>query len=156
MGRSRKITGSATSPTPKRAARRPQQDASVQEGRRVLEIEARAVQELMARLDDRFASAVNFLYECQGKVVISGMGKSGLIGQKIAATLASTGTPSFFLHPAEGVHGDLGMLARRDVLIAISNSGETRPWDLGMLARRDVLISPIAARHRKSSNCYPS
>ena len=126
MGRSRKITGSATSPTPKRAARRPQQDASVQEGRRVLEIEARAVQELMARLDDRFASAVNFLYECQGKVVISGMGKSGLIGQKIAATLASTGTPSFFLHPAEGVHGDLGMLARRDVLIAISNSGETQ------------------------------
>jgi arabinose-5-phosphate isomerase len=98
----------------------------VQEGRRVLEIEARAVQELMARLDDRFASAVNFLYECQGKVVISGMGKSGLIGQKIAATLASTGTPSFFLHPAEGVHGDLGMLARRDVLIAISNSGETQ------------------------------
>lgn len=98
----------------------------MQEGRRVLEIEARAVQELMARLDDRFASAVNFLYECQGKVVISGMGKSGLIGQKIAATLASTGTPSFFLHPAEGVHGDLGMLARRDVLIAISNSGETQ------------------------------
>ena len=84
-----------------------------------MEIEARAVQELMARLDDRFASAVNFLYACQGKVVISGMGKSGLIGQKIAATLASTGTPSFFLHPAEGVHGDLGMLARRDVLIAI-------------------------------------
>ena len=70
--------------------------------------------------------AVTLLYECQGKVVISGMGKSGLIGQKIAATLASTGTPSFFLHPAEGVHGDLGMLARRDVLIAISNSGETQ------------------------------
>ncbi|HQR16474.1 MAG TPA: SIS domain-containing protein, partial [Nitrospira sp.] len=101
-------------------------DASVREGIRVLDIEARAVLDLKARLDERFARAVTLLYECQGKVVISGMGKSGLIGQKIAATLASTGTPSFFLHPAEGVHGDLGMLARRDVLIAISNSGETQ------------------------------
>jgi arabinose-5-phosphate isomerase len=68
---------------------------------------------------------VDLLYGCAGKVVVSGMGKSGLIGQKIAATLASTGTPAFFLHPAEGIHGDLGMLARRDVLIALSNSGET-------------------------------
>jgi len=91
-----------------------------------LEVEARAVQDLISRLDERFAHAVTFLYECQGKVVISGMGKSGLIGQKIAATLASTGTPSFFLHPAEGVHGDLGMLAKQDALIAISNSGETQ------------------------------
>lgn len=98
----------------------------MREGRRVLEIEARAVQELTARLDGRFAQAVDILYRCTGKVVISGMGKSGLIGQKIAATMASTGTPSFFLHPAEGIHGDLGMLARRDVLIAISNSGETQ------------------------------
>ena len=91
-----------------------------------MEIEARAVQDLITRLDERFARAVNILYECRGKVVISGMGKSGLIGQKIAATLASTGTPSFFLHPAEGVHGDLGMLAKQDALIAISNSGETQ------------------------------
>ncbi len=98
----------------------------MREGRRVLEIEARAVQDLTARLDGRFAQAVDILYRCTGKVVISGMGKSGLIGQKIAATMASTGTPSFFLHPAEGIHGDLGMLARRDVLIAISNSGETQ------------------------------
>ncbi|HET8579828.1 MAG TPA: KpsF/GutQ family sugar-phosphate isomerase, partial [Nitrospiraceae bacterium] len=73
----------------------------------------------------RFTEAVDLLYRCAGKVVVSGMGKSGLIGQKIAATLASTGTPAFFLHPAEGIHGDLGMLARRDALIAISNSGET-------------------------------
>ena len=69
---------------------------------------------------------MDVLYTCQGKVVVSGMGKSGLIGQKIAATLASTGTPSFFLHPAEGVHGDLGMLTRGDAMIAISNSGETQ------------------------------
>jgi arabinose-5-phosphate isomerase len=81
---------------------------------------------LTARLDDRFAQAVDILYRCRGKVVISGMGKSGLIGQKIAATMASTGTPSFFLHPAEGIHGDLGMVARHDVMIAISNSGEVQ------------------------------
>ena len=100
--------------------------ASLNEGRRVLQIEARAVETLIDRLDERFTQAVDLLYNCKGKVVVSGMGKSGLIGQKIAATLASTGTPSFFLHPAEGVHGDLGMLARRDALIAISNSGETK------------------------------
>ncbi|HSA62200.1 MAG TPA: KpsF/GutQ family sugar-phosphate isomerase [Nitrospiraceae bacterium] len=99
---------------------------SLGDGKRVLEIEARAVQALIDRLDSRFAKAVDLLAQCKGKVVVSGMGKSGLIGQKIAATLASTGTSSFFLHPAEGVHGDLGMLARRDALIAISNSGETQ------------------------------
>ena len=99
---------------------------SVGEGRRVLTIEARAVQTLIDRLDDRFAEAVELLFSCAGKVVVTGMGKSGLVGQKIAATLASTGTPAFFLHPAEGIHGDLGMLGRRDVVIAISNSGETQ------------------------------
>jgi arabinose-5-phosphate isomerase len=99
---------------------------SLDAGRRVLDIEARAVQALIQRLDGGFSKAVDLLYDCKGKVVVSGMGKSGLIGQKIAATMASTGTPSFFLHPAEGLHGDLGMLARRDVLIAISNSGETQ------------------------------
>jgi arabinose-5-phosphate isomerase len=99
---------------------------SLADGRRVLAIEAQAVQALIDRLDAKFAKAVDLLVHCKGKVVVSGMGKSGLIGQKIAATLASTGTSSFFLHPAEGVHGDLGMLARRDALVAISNSGETQ------------------------------
>ena len=99
---------------------------SLDAGRRVLDIEARAVQALIQRLDGGFSEAVDLLYDCKGKVVVSGMGKSGLIGQKIAATMASTGTPSFFLHPAEGLHGDLGMVARRDLLIAISNSGETQ------------------------------
>ncbi|MGH7235351.1 MAG: KpsF/GutQ family sugar-phosphate isomerase [Nitrospiraceae bacterium] len=98
---------------------------SIPQGKRVLEIEARAIAGLVDRLDHRFTDAVDLLFRCTGKVVVSGMGKSGLIGQKIAATLASTGTPAFFLHPAEGVHGDLGMLARRDVFIALSNSGET-------------------------------
>jgi len=98
---------------------------SLEHGKRVLEIEARAIASLVDRLDDRFTQAVELLFVCSGKVVVSGMGKSGLIGQKIAATLASTGTPAFFLHPAEGIHGDLGMLARHDTVIALSNSGET-------------------------------
>lgn len=98
---------------------------SIQQGKRVLEIEARAIAALADRLDERFAKAVDLLHKCAGKVVVSGMGKSGLIGQKIAATMASTGTPAFFVHPADGIHGDLGMLARQDTLLAISNSGET-------------------------------
>lgn len=93
--------------------------------RRVLQIEADAVQTLKERLDDNFVKAINILLACQGKVVITGMGKSGLICHKIAATMASTGTPTFFLHPAEGIHGDLGMLSRGDVVIAVSYSGET-------------------------------
>jgi arabinose-5-phosphate isomerase len=98
---------------------------SLEHGKRVHDIEARAIASLVDRLDDRFTQAVEILFVCSGKVVVSGMGKSGLIGQKIAATLASTGTPAFFLHPAEGIHGDLGMLARHDTVIALSNSGET-------------------------------
>ncbi|HKE61109.1 MAG TPA: KpsF/GutQ family sugar-phosphate isomerase [Nitrospira sp.] len=100
--------------------------SSLAEGKRVLAIEARAVQALIDRLDEQFNKAVDLLFQCKGKVVVSGMGKSGLVGQKIAATMASTGTPAFFLHPAEGIHGDLGMVGRKDVVIAISNSGETQ------------------------------
>jgi len=91
----------------------------------VLKIEARGIDALGARLDDSFLRAVELLYDCQGKVVITGMGKSGIISRKIAATLASTGTPSFFLHAGEGIHGDLGMVMRGDVIVAVSNSGET-------------------------------
>ncbi len=98
---------------------------SIPSGKRVLEIEARAITALIGRLDGRFDAAVTLLVGCAGKVVVTGMGKSGLIGQKIAATLASTGTPSFFLHPAEAIHGDLGMVTRGDVVVALSNSGET-------------------------------
>ena len=93
--------------------------------KRVLRIEADAVLALESRLDGEFTRAVELILECPGRVVISGMGKSGLICQKIASTMASTGTPSFFLHPAEGVHGDLGMLMKGDVVVAVSNSGET-------------------------------
>lgn len=98
---------------------------SLEIARTVLEIEARALGDLVARLDSRFVRAVDILMSCQGRVVVAGMGKSGLIGQKISATLSSTGTPSFFLHPAEALHGDLGRLVRHDVLLALSYSGET-------------------------------
>jgi arabinose-5-phosphate isomerase len=117
---------------------------SIKQGKRVLEIEARAIAALVDRLDDRFAKAVDLLYSCTGKVVVSGMGKSGLIGQKIAATMASTGTPAFFVHPADGIHGDLGMLARNDALLAISNSGETEEV-LKLLPFMKRLSIPIIA-----------
>jgi len=94
-------------------------------GRRVLEIESRAVGDLATRLDERFDRAVEMLGACEGRIVVTGMGKSGLIGQKIAATLSSTGRPANFMHPAEAIHGDLGMLTEKDVLLALSNSGET-------------------------------
>jgi arabinose-5-phosphate isomerase len=92
---------------------------------RVLGLEAEAIRALIPRLDDAFDRATDLLGGCRGRVIVSGMGKSGLVGRKIAATLASTGTPAYFLHPAEGVHGDLGMVAKGDVILAISNSGET-------------------------------
>lgn len=122
----RRVTTTKVTKSKNVQAASPKGGTSLDAGRRVLGIEARAVQALVQRLDGGFTQAVDLLYQCKGKVVVSGMGKSGLIGQKIAATMASTGTPSFFLHPAEGLHGDLGMLARHDVLIAISNSGETQ------------------------------
>jgi len=95
------------------------------EARRVLRIEAQAITHLIKRLGPEFEQAVELLFRCQGRVVVTGLGKSGVIGQKIAATLASTGTPSIFLHAAEAVHGDLGMVVANDAVIAISNSGET-------------------------------
>ncbi len=95
------------------------------EARRALEIEQRGLEEVKARLGDAFVRAVEMLYACKGKVVVSGVGKSGHVAHKIAATLASTGTPAFFLHPAEAIHGDLGMVSRGDVVLALSNSGNT-------------------------------
>jgi len=92
---------------------------------RVLRMEADAILGLIPKIDERFERAVELLRGCGGRVIVTGMGKSGLIGRKIAATLASTGTPAHFLHPAEGVHGDLGMVARGDVVLALSNSGQT-------------------------------
>src|SRR5262247_3296121 len=92
---------------------------------RVLRLEAESIAALRQRLDDRFVKAVELVRDCRGRVIVTGMGKSGIIGRKIAASLASTGTPAYFLHPAEGVHGDIGLLGREDVVLALSNSGET-------------------------------
>ena len=91
----------------------------------VLLIEANAVEALAEKLDNNFTKAVELILHCQGRVVVSGMGKSGHIGNKIASTFASTGTPAFFMHPAEASHGDLGMITKEDVVIALSNSGES-------------------------------
>jgi arabinose-5-phosphate isomerase len=93
--------------------------------KKVLTIEALSIQELKDRINEDFIRAVEIIHNSKGRVVITGIGKSGLVGRKIAATLASTGTPSFFMHPAEASHGDLGMVTEDDVVIAISNSGET-------------------------------
>lgn len=112
--------------------------------RRVLRIEAEAIEGLLARLDERFDRAVELLLGCKGRVVVTGMGKSGLIGRKIAATFASTGTPSIFLHAAEALHGDLGILLRDDVLLAISYSGESEEI-VGLLEPAKRLGLPVVA-----------
>ncbi len=110
----------------------------IETGREVLRIEAHAVLSLIDRLGPSFVEAVRMILECRGRVVVSGMGKSGHIGHKIAATMASTGTPTFFVHPAEASHGDLGMITPDDVVIALSNSGESSEL---------VAIVPLLKRH---------
>jgi arabinose-5-phosphate isomerase len=119
--------------------------------RRALAIEARAVEALLARLDGRFAAACRVCLECQGRVVVMGMGKSGHIARKIAATLASTGTPAFFLHPAEASHGDLGMITRGDAVLALSNSGET-PELLLLLPHLKRLAVPLVVMAGKTDS----
>jgi len=98
---------------------------TIRQAKDVIRIEAEAVQSLIDRIDKRFADALKMILSAKGRVVVTGIGKSGMIGRKIAATLTSTGTPSLFLHPVEGIHGDLGMITRDDVVLAISNSGQT-------------------------------
>ncbi|HEA8076917.1 TPA: KpsF/GutQ family sugar-phosphate isomerase [Campylobacter jejuni] len=98
---------------------------AIEIAKEVFKIEAESISDLASHLDENFNQAVEFIFHSQGRCIVSGMGKSGHIGAKIAATLASTGTPSFFVHPGEALHGDLGMITPQDVLIAISNSGET-------------------------------
>src|SRR5687767_3183235 len=110
---------------PRSIGRAPKEDATLAMAREVLEIEAKAVTDLIERLDQSFTHAVQMIMACRGRVVVSGIGKSGHIARKIASTLASTGTPAFFVHPAEASHGDLGMVSRDDIFLALSNSGET-------------------------------
>ncbi len=98
---------------------------SIETGKKVLRTEARAITKALKRINHRFAKAVDILYQCRGQVVVTGMGKSGLVGRKIAATMTSIGTPAVFLHPAEAIHGDIGIIHPEDVVIALSTSGET-------------------------------
>ncbi len=115
---------------------------SIETARRVLRIEVEAIEGLMARLDATFDRAVEILFGCKGRVVVTGMGKSGLIGRKIAATFSSTGTPSVFLHPAEALHGDLGMILSGDAVLAISYGGETEEI-VALLATIKRLALPL-------------
>ena len=116
--------------------------------RKVLETEAAAILALVPRIDERFERAIALLLQCRGRVILTGMGKSGIICRKIAATLTSTGTASLFLHPAEAVHGDLGLIQGDDVVIAISSSGETAEVLRTEMAHRGLSVV-IAVRECK-------
>src|SRR5215470_16056072 len=117
---------------------RPADGEALRRGRRVLAIEIAALQAVAQRLDERFERAVQILANCRGKVVVTGIGKSGVICRKIAATLASTGTPAAFLHAAEAAHGDFGMVSKDDVVLALSHSGEVQEV---------VRLLPLIKRH---------
>ncbi len=127
------------------------QDTAIVTAKRVLEIESRAVKSLIDRLDGNFSKAVEMIFSTTGKVVVSGMGKSGIICQKIASTFASTGTSAFFLHPAEGVHGDLGMVMKNDILLSVSNSGETAELIKILQVVKRLGIRMIAMTGKKDS-----
>ncbi len=117
-----------------------------------LRIEAAAVENLIARVDEEFVAAVREILRCKGRVIVTGMGKSGHVGRKIAATLASTGTPAFFLHPAEAYHGDLGMITENDIVVAISNSGESSEIVNILPVIRRIGAKIIAMSGRKTSS----
>jgi len=128
----------------------------IDRGRRVLSTEAAAVAALEHRLDESFARACQLLLACEGRIVVTGMGKSGHIANKIAATLASTGSPAFFLHPAEAIHGDVGMITGKDVVLAISNSGETDELltILPIIKRLDVPLIALTGKDGSTLSRY--
>ena len=117
---------------------------TLKQAREVLKIEAESILELIPKLDENFSKAVETIYGAKGRVIVSGIGKSGLIGRKIVATFTSTGTPAIFLHPVEGMHGDLGIVTKGDVFIAISNSGETAELN-ELIARIGPIGPPLIA-----------
>src|SRR5579883_2262795 len=121
-------------------------------GRAVIEIEAQMISSLIDRIDENFAKACQYLFNCEGRIVVIGVGKSGHIGKKIAATFASTGSPAFFIHPSEAKHGDIGMLTQQDVLLVLSNSGESEEIIsiLPVIKRLDIPL--IALTGRKNSS----
>jgi len=120
------------------------EDRSIAQAREVLRIEAESLFNLIGRVGEPFARAVELIYGCKGRVIVAGIGKSGLIGRKIVATLTSTGTQAIFLHPVEGLHGDLGIVRKEDVLLAISHSGETAELNLLIESIRDLGVPRIA------------
>ncbi len=132
----------------------PQFDAAraVQMAREALQIEAQALSELVPRLGEAFAQAVQAVLACKGRVAVMGMGKSGHVGRKIAATLASTGTPALFVHPAEASHGDLGMVTSKDVVLALSNSGESDELNAVLPVAKRLGVTIIAMTGRADSS----
>jgi len=126
-------------------------DQAIARAKEVLKTEAESILQLIGKVGDSFARAVDIIYRSKGRVIITGIGKSGLIGKKIAATLTSTGTQAIFLHPVEGIHGDLGIVTKDDVIIAISNSGETSELNLIISAIREISTPVIALTGNLSS-----
>lgn len=123
-----------------------------EQARRCLALEAKAIEAMLSRIDENFNQVIEMILLCRGRVVVTGIGKSGLIGRKVSATLASTGTPSFFLHPSEGLHGDIGMVTHDDIVLAFSNSGETAEI-LGLLpALKRIGAQIIAMCGRQESS----
>lgn len=126
-------------------------DESIKQAREVLKIEAESILNLVDKIDENFSEAVEIIYRSKGRVIVTGIGKSGLIGKKIVATLTSTGTPAIFLHPVEGMHGDLGIVTKNDVMLALSNSGETFELNMLISSARDIGVPLIAFTGNLSS-----
>ena len=124
----------------------------INEAKRVLDLELQAIEAQKTVIDDNFVKAIELLDSCESKVIITGMGKSGLIGRKISSTLSSTGTPSLFIHPAESAHGDLGVIQKGDVVIAISNSGESKEMApmLNYLKRKGIKLIGMTSKKGSS------
>ena len=129
-----------------------EEDQSIQQAKEVLRLEAESILQLIDRVGEDFSQAVELIYRCTGRVIVAGIGKSGLIGRKIVATLTSTGTQALFLHPVEGLHGDLGIVTRGDVLIAISHSGETNELNMIIASIRELGVPCIAFTGNLSSS----
>jgi arabinose-5-phosphate isomerase len=127
------------------------EDRSITEAKEVLRIEAESILHLIDKVGDSFVRAVDLIYRSKGRVIVAGIGKSGLIGKKIVATLTSTGTQALFLHPVEGLHGDLGIVTKEDVLLAISHSGETTELNMIMDSTREIGVPSIAFTGNLSS-----
>lgn len=126
-------------------------EAVLEQGRRVIEIERDALEELLGRLDNSFVGAVELIFACKGRVIVSGVGKSGIVGRKIAATLTSTGTPAIFVHPVDFMHGDMGLVSREDVFLAVSKSGETSELEQMLHHCKRLGIKVVALTGKRQS-----